>query len=548
MLRRDTFVVLSTLLMLAPLAACGDDDGGGGSPDAAAITPDAATPDATPITTVGLAVDFVGGGAALDAMTGFKLTVSGTRSMANEGQTAGATAEAVSTFDAVTSVDLDNDNMRIDYSRVISYIGGVPLMYSEIYAGNLGAVAGLDSVFGGGDTGMLSSRWASGRKQQRLLNPHFLLRDVRANASLATEAGEVTNGGITHRVVDIQDPVAPIRLWVDPIDGSLDRATTMVNDMLLRDVEVTVRYTNWTETSGVKFPNTVTIELGSDTIHSETRSAVEVSPTFEATTFDFPAGVNPASDADLATAGDNSHQFFQSFAALGIPLDLFPQSTVMATELAPGVFHLTGGTHHSLAVEQDAGIVIVEAPLSPERADAIISWAGTQFPGKSVTHVVATHHHQDHSAGLRSFVAAGATIVVHEASQMFYNDHVFAAASTIVPDSLSQSPTTPSFQAVTAGGNFVLNDATNPVNVYPLTNSHAGDMLLIHVPTSGDSFAFQSDLYNPGGGGSSFSPSYAQQLLDGINLIDGGLTVTQLVGGHGGVAPLSELIVFVSTP
>src|SRR5439155_1503288 len=82
------------------------------------------------------------------------------------------------------------------------------------------------------------------------------------------------------------------------------------------------------------------------------------------------------------------------------------------TQLAPGVFFLGGGTHNSLAIEQTNGIVIVEPPLYDERSDAVIAWASAQFPGKPITHLVITHFHDDHSGGLRAYVALGATIAV----------------------------------------------------------------------------------------------------------------------------------------
>ena len=172
---------------------------------------------------------------------------------------------------------------------------------------------------------------------------------------------------------------------------------------------------------------------------------MEANPTLDAATFEVPASVNATYEATLDSWGEQTPQFFQIFTSLGIALD-FRQNAPIAgmaeTELAPGIFHLTGGSHHSLAVERENGIVIIEGPHSPERADAVIAWAKTKFPAKSITHVVATHHHEDHTAGLRSFVAEGAAVVAHEASATFY-DEIFKRPSTIKPDALSQADPTP---------------------------------------------------------------------------------------------------------
>jgi glyoxylase-like metal-dependent hydrolase (beta-lactamase superfamily II) len=59
-------------------------------------------------------------------------------------------------------------------------------------------------------------------------------------------------------------------------------------------------------------------------------------------------------------------------------------------------------------------IVAVEAPEEnsfsgiSERAIAMIRKA---VPGRPIRYLVETHHHGDHSAGVRAYIADGATIV-----------------------------------------------------------------------------------------------------------------------------------------
>lgn len=440
----------------------------------------------------------------------------------------------MSTFDTVTSVDLDNDAARIDYSRVITFLGGLPMESSELYAGELGYIAGDDNALfpGPTDAAMLSSRWASGRKQMALLHPHILVLDVLAGDRTAAVGDEMLEG--CDAVLEISDDVSPIFACVAD-SGELSRLETMVNDFLRRDVELVVEFGDWGGDS-VQFPAEATINLEGEAIHDETRT-VEVDPAFDSDLFDLPDG--GMFDADLAVWGEVSHQFFQGFASLGIAID-FQQLFVLPTEIAPGVFHLTGGSHHSLAVEQDNGIVIVEAPLNPERADAILAWAEATFPNKPVTHVISTHHHEDHSAGLRSFVAAGVEVVLHEEAEMFF-DEIFDAPSTVSPDTLAGAPMDPVITSVPAGA-LVLDDTNRPITITHLANSHCTDMLLIHVDAGGG-IAFESDLYNPGNGGAALSPVLAQQLLAAIQAGD---TVAVIAGGHGGVAPLSELENFVN--
>ena len=81
-----------------------------------------------------------------------------------------------------------------------------------------------------------------------------------------------------------------------------------------------------------------------------------------------------------------------------------------------------------MPIEQEDGVVTVAAPLHPERSDAILAWVGEAFPGKFVTQVIATHHHDDHSAGLRLFVAAGVTVIGHFDAEPYIRQNAAARA------------------------------------------------------------------------------------------------------------------------
>lgn len=71
-------------------------------------------------------------------------------------------------YDNVVSIDIDRGGLRVDHSRTITFLGiGLPQTFSEIVAGDLGHVDGIESLFGVPTGDMLSSRRAATVRQQQ---------------------------------------------------------------------------------------------------------------------------------------------------------------------------------------------------------------------------------------------------------------------------------------------------------------------------------------------------------------------------------------------
>ena len=110
------------------------------------------------------------------------------------------------------------------------------------------------------------------------------------------------------------------------------------------------------------------------------------------------------------------------------------RSDVPTEKLADGVFLILGG-YASVAVDFKDYIVVIEGPQSEARAMQIIDAAKRLIPGKPIRYVVNTHHHIDHSSGLRTFVAEGATVITHEVNKPYF-EKLFALPHTLGPDRL----------------------------------------------------------------------------------------------------------------
>ena len=421
--------------------------------------------------------------------------------------------------------DAASDSLRLDITRGRD-AGEQSASY--IIVGERGVISGQDAMFAPpGDMPMGSDRWASIRKEAGLLNAHIAYREQLTSGDV-TDAGDAVLDGVDHHVLVVDAPVAPISLYVNADTGNLTKLVTQETENLRRDVTIEVSFDGWTMSDGgVAYPAEVALTVDRETMHEETRSSFVVNGSLAPGLFDFPEGVTPGYDEELATWGRSGHQINQMMANVGFPY-AGTSENVEATEIAPGVHHVTGGSHHSMVIEQADGLVVAEAPQQERRSEAVIDWIEESFPGRPITHVLVTHHHTDHSAGMRTYVARGATAVVHESAQRFFAE-IFTRPSTLRPDALARNPRAVSIDTVPDGGMHAIADDERAVEVYPLPNDHAGDMVLIYV--RGPGVAFVSDIYSPNPNAPAGPGGQAVQ-----NVIEAaGLDVNMIAGGHGGV-------------
>src|SRR3954471_11320766 len=91
-----------------------------------------------------------------------------------------------------------------------------------------------------------------------------------------------------------------------------------------------------------------------------------------------------------------------------------PSVEVTAEPVGKGIWWLAGsGNHRSVVFEFADHLVLFEAPLNETRTKAVIDTARSLRPEKPLTHVIMSHHHFDHSGGLRMAVAEGLTIITY---------------------------------------------------------------------------------------------------------------------------------------
>jgi glyoxylase-like metal-dependent hydrolase (beta-lactamase superfamily II) len=211
---------------------------------------------------------------------------------------------------------------------------------------------------------------------------------------------------------------------------------------------------------------------------------------------------------------------------------------VKSEKAADGLWYITGGSHHSAAIEMKDHIIVVEGPQGDQRSVAVIAEVKKNIPNKPIKYLVNTHHHFDHSGGVRAFAAEGATIITHAINQPYY-ERAAANSRNFSPDRLAKSGKKPLFQAM--GDNMVLTDGSRTVELYQIAgNTHHDGLIMAYLRK--EKILIEADAYTPG---PPDAPVPATPNPFSVNLVANvrrlGIDVERIVPLHGRIVPYSEL-------
>ncbi|TFL16147.1 MBL fold metallo-hydrolase [Jannaschia formosa] len=451
-----------------------------------------------------------------------------------------------SDFMASVTHDLAGRRMNLAWRRRFIEPLTATIDYAEIVAGDGGYITGPDVALGPVPARpMTSDRVAAVRKQQWMLHPPLLVGDALTRRA-AGEAGALrqladeTLDGAAHAVVEIAAVPRPMRLFLDRATWYPTRLVTQEHDHPRGDVEVAVRYAIWRDHGGLPVAADVELSLDGTVIHAEIRSLAEAMTEVAPDLFALPE--SHPHDPELALRGLVNAQWMHRALAMGAPISLDP-GTVAVQEITPEVVTLGGGIHHSMAVHAEGGLIVLDPPQHEARSRAVIDALAERWPGVPITHLVLTHHHHDHSGGLRAYAAVGAELVVAEGDRRFV-ERVLSSPHMIQPDSLSAADVTP---RITTVGDGALTLGGGAVSVHRITSPHCAEDLVVYL--TGPKLLFNADLFNPGlvpdeAAAPPYWLIYSKDLRRQIEALD--LDIGWLVGAHGSLdgRPYQSLIDF----
>jgi glyoxylase-like metal-dependent hydrolase (beta-lactamase superfamily II) len=340
---------------------------------------------------------------------------------------------------------------------------------------------------------------ANERAHAIVISPHGLVRAAFANNAMVTkktiEGREMTVVSFTvqgrHKVVAYAND-----------QNAIEKVESSYGHPVVGDMKVVTYYGPYRDFAGVKFPTKIIQYQDGLPSLDVTVTAVRANPTVD---IEVPSNVRSE------------------------PV------TVKSEKVADGVWFIGGGSHNSVLVEMKDYLIVVEGPLDELRSTTVIAEVKKLVANKPIKYLVNTHHHFDHSGGVRAYAAEGVTIVTHELSRPAF-EKALANTWNLSPDRLAKSKKKPTFQ--TMGDNMVLTDGARSVELYQIVGSGHHDGIIMAYLRK-EKLLVEADVFSPFGIPKTPNP-YSVNLEANVRRLN--IEVQQILPIHGSVVPYVELM------
>lgn len=399
----------------------------------------------------------------------------------------------------VRKIDVANGRQRLEQTRTpkFAYFQG-PQPQTQIQAVD-GAVA-----FNVNAAGQPARIGAQAERDRRTEWFHHPITALRSAAGSPATVSNVRTIGTDVRQADFKSGDAEFAMTIDAAGLPLSISSRTYHPNL-GDVVMTTTFADYQDTNGLKLPARMTGKVD------------------EFTTWEIRA-TKQSVDTDLGDLAAPA-------AIASTPASVAPPN-VTVQQLGKGVWLLAGQSHHSALIEFGDHLMLIDAPQSEARTLAVIAKAKETVKNKPLTQLVTTHHHFDHTAGIRAAIFHGLTVIT-QAGNKDWVENMARRPHTIQQDSLAKNVSRLSVETVDSEREF--KDQSMTVMLYHVAgNPHSDTMLMAYIPR--DRVLIEVDAFGPG---SAVNP-YAANLLENIQKRN--LRVDRIVPLHGAIAPFAELV------
>lgn len=395
---------------------------------------------------------------------------------------------------------------------------------------------------------MSGIRVAAHLRELERASPRLLLKAMENPANLRFAEDQQLNSRILPAVA-FADGGSIFIIMFDPMTHLPAAIRTWDDDNIEGDSNYDLVLDGWKSAGAAKVATSLSYRVNNLEVAKLNYSSVTPNPNLADNTFAIPASVR---NSAIPPARENVPY---QWVLRRLFLTRFTDSDAIITpvggklslvELAPNVQHVQGGTANNLIVAMKDYLVVFDAPYGELQSRWVIAAAKAKYPGKPIRYLVLTHHHMDHTGGMRTYVAEGATIIAPSQS-IEYIEKAIKAPHTLVPDALEKNPRPLQIHGVFE--NMTIKDETAEFRLYNLNavanaaadravNPHVDGMLIGHIIDS--KLIYVTDLISPRGAPIPKSPETMAvgNTLKEFRIDLKGIT---FVGGHGATVRAEDI-------
>lgn len=269
-----------------------------------------------------------------------------------------------------------------------------------------------------------------------------------------TQLGAVSiEGGLIVVQFTPEGSASPAWLGIDPIMHLPRFSRWIAPSVNLGDLTTTAWFTGYTSVKGVQLPLGLMHEL-------DWRD--QVSLMFQVDSYRVNAAAAELPQPPIMTVGNP------------------PSAEAEVSKVADGVWDVRVGTAGGPVIEFADRLVMFEAYGGEAQTLARIDAANRLVRGKKVEAVIVSHHHFDHTGGLRAAVSRGLEVISHRGNEGIIREMVTRPA-VHYPDALARNPHPLVFTPV--DDKLVLEDRTRRLEIYRvIEHAHMPDAVFAYLP------------------------------------------------------------------
>lgn len=375
---------------------------------------------------------------------------------------------------------------------------------------------------GGWSASLIERRWfsqddATGNQRRNLMRrlPAWNLLTALERAPQLRYQGAATVAGRPHDVIlyAAAENGTQVALYVDRRTRLLSKLEQLVTDAQVGDAAFEIAYLDYRPVAGIPLPSRRVVRRAGDVTEDIRLLDYVVDGPLPDSLF-----VRPADFVD-GTGG--------------------PVADTSLVTLAPGVWLVQGvaGGNNSLAIEFEDHLMVVEAYGSDAASRRTIALLRSAVPGKRIRYLVPTHHHDDHTGGVRTFIAESVAVVTTPGNREYF-ETMARGTFTASPDAQSRAQAPLRLELVT-GKRRVFADGSRRVEVIDIgPNPHADEMVVVYLPA--ERLLVQGDLLNlPADGRMRAGTLASRHFLEWVDR--SGLAIDRIIPVHGRPQTVDQL-------